>query len=248
MARSMKNQGDEFDMRASSSEDVGMKVLLVEDEPKVANYLREGLSQQGWLVDVAMDGEEGIFRANEYEFDVIILDVMLPRKDGLSVLRELRKHDQTPVVMLTARDRVDDRVQALRAGADDYVIKPFSFLELVERLHAVTRRVRSQHTMMVQVGNLNVDLIGRRAGRNGVRLELTAKEFQLLSALARRRGQILSKTQIAELVWDVDFESNTNVVETAIKRLRAKLDGPFESKLLHTIRGMGYVLEERDIN
>jgi two-component system copper resistance phosphate regulon response regulator CusR len=223
-----------------------MRVLLVEDELKVVNYLRDGLSGQGWLVDVAMDGEEGVFKANEYEFDVIILDVNLPKKDGFSVLRELRENRQTPVVMLTARDRVDDRVQAFRAGADDYVTKPFSFIELVERLHAITRRVRSQHTMVLQVGNLNVDLIGRRAGRNGVRLELTAKEFQLLSALARRRGQILSKTQIAELVWDVNFDSNTNVVEAAIKRLRAKLDDPFESKLLHTIRGMGYVLEERE--
>jgi two-component system copper resistance phosphate regulon response regulator CusR len=218
-----------------------MRVLLVEDELKVVNYLRDGLSGQGWLVDVAMDGEEGVFKANEYEFDVIILDVNLPKKDGFSVLRELRENRQTPVVMLTARDRVDDRVQAFRAGADDYVTKPFSFIELVERLHAITRRVRSQHTMVLQVGNLNVDLIGRRAGRNGVRLELTAKEFQLLSALARRRGQILSKTQIA-----VNFDSNTNVVEAAIKRLRAKLDDPFESKLLHTIRGMGYVLEERE--
>ena len=207
-----------------------MRVLLVEDELKVVNYLRDGLSGQGWLVDVAMDGEEGVFKANEYEFDVIILDVNLPKKDGFSVLRELRENRQTPVVMLTARDRVDDRVQAFRAGADDYVTKPFSFIELVERLHAITRRVRSQHTMVLQVGNLNVDLIGRRAGRNGVRLELTAKEFQLLSALARRRGQILSKTQIAELVWDVNFDSNTNVVEAAIKRLRAKLDDPFESK------------------
>jgi two-component system copper resistance phosphate regulon response regulator CusR len=148
-----------------------MRVLLVEDELKVVNYLRDGLSGQGWLVDVAMDGEEGVFKANEYEFDVIILDVNLPKKDGFSVLRELRENRQTPVVMLTARDRVDDRVQAFRAGADDYVTKPFSFIELVERLHAITRRVRSQHTMVLQVGNLNVDLIGRRAGRNGVRLE-----------------------------------------------------------------------------
>jgi two-component system, OmpR family, copper resistance phosphate regulon response regulator CusR len=223
-----------------------MRVLLVEDELKVVNYLRDGLSGQGWLVDVAMDGEEGVFKASEYEFDVIILDVNLPKKDGLSVLRELRENRQTPVVMLTARDRVDDRVQAFRAGADDYVTKPFSFLELVERLHAITRRVRSQPTMVLQVGNLNVDLISRRAGRNGVRLELTAKEFKLLSALARHRGKILSKTQIAELVWDVNFDSNTNVVEAAVKRLRAKLDDPFESKLLHTIRGMGYVLEERE--
>ncbi|MGH8778211.1 heavy metal response regulator transcription factor [Paraburkholderia sp.] len=223
-----------------------MKVLLIEDEPKVVEYLRNGLSEQGWVVDVATDGEDGAFMANEYEYDVVILDVMLPKLDGFSVLKAIRAHKQTPVIMLTARDRVDDRVQGLRGGADDYLIKPFSFLELVERLHALTRRARTQESTLICVGDLRVDLISRRASRDGARLELTAKEFQLLSVLARRHGEILSKTQITELVWDVNFESDTNIVETAIKRLRAKLDGPFASRLLHTIRGMGYVLEERD--
>ncbi|WP_133645675.1 heavy metal response regulator transcription factor [Paraburkholderia flava] len=223
-----------------------MKVLLIEDEPKVVEYLRNGLSEQGWVVDVATDGEDGAFMANEYDYDVVILDVMLPKLDGFSVLKTIRAHKQTPVIMLTARDRVDDRVQGLRGGADDYLIKPFSFLELVERLHALTRRARTQESTLICVGDLRVDLISRRASRDGTRLELTAKEFQLLSVLARRHGEILSKTQITELVWDVNFESDTNIVETAIKRLRAKLDGPFASRLLHTIRGMGYVLEERD--
>jgi two-component system, OmpR family, copper resistance phosphate regulon response regulator CusR len=223
-----------------------MKVLIVEDEQKVVDYLRSGLTEQGWIVDVALDGEEGAYMAIEYDFDVIVLDVMLPKLDGFGVLRAVRAQKQTPVIMLTARDRVDDRVHGLRDGADDYLTKPFSFLELVERLRALTRRARVQESALISVGDLRVDLISRRAMRDGVRLDLTAKEFQLLSVLARRHGEILSKTLITELVWDVNFESDTNVVETAIKRLRAKLDGPFASKLLHTIRGMGYVLEERD--
>jgi two-component system copper resistance phosphate regulon response regulator CusR len=223
-----------------------MKVLVIEDERKVVDYLRSGLTEQGWIVDVAMDGEEGAWMATEYDFDVIVLDVMLPKLDGFGVLRALRARKDTPVIMLTARDRVDDRVHGLRDGADDYLTKPFSFLELVERLRALTRRARAQESTLITVGDLQVDLISRRAMRDGVRLDLTAKEFQLLSVLARRRGEILSKTLITELVWDVNFESNANVVETAIKRLRAKLDGPYAAKLLHTIRGMGYVLEVRE--
>jgi two-component system copper resistance phosphate regulon response regulator CusR len=223
-----------------------MKVLIVEDEHKVVDYLRSGLTEQGWVVDVATDGEEGAYMAIEYDFDVIVLDVMLPKLDGFAVLRTLRAQKQTPVIMLTARDRVDDRVHGLRDGADDYLTKPFSFLELIERLRALTRRARSQESTLISIGDLRVDLISRRAIRDGARLDLTAKEFQLLSVLARRHGEILSKTLITELVWDVNFESNTNVVETAIKRLRAKVDGPFTTKLLHTIRGMGYVLEVRD--
>jgi two-component system copper resistance phosphate regulon response regulator CusR len=223
-----------------------MKLLIVEDEQKVVDYLRSGLTELGWVVDVAMDGEEGAFMAVEYDFDVIVLDVMLPKLDGFGVLRKLRAQKQTPVIMLTARDRVDDRVHGLRDGADDYLTKPFSFLELVERLRALTRRARTQESTLIAIGDLRVDLISRRAIREGARLDLTAKEFQLLSVLARRHGEILSKTLITELVWDVNFESDTNVVETAIKRLRAKLDGPFSTKLLHTIRGMGYVLEVRE--
>ncbi len=223
-----------------------MKILIVEDEPKAIEYLSNGLSEQGWLVDVASDGEDGAYRGSEYDYDVIVLDVMLPKMDGFSVLKEIRQYKQTPVIMLTARDRVHDRVQGLRLGADDYLSKPFSFLELVERLHALTRRARVQDSTLIAVGDLRVDLIGRRASRDGTRLDLTAKEFQVLSLLARRHGEILSKTLIAESVWDVNFESDTNIVETAIKRLRAKLDGPFATKLLHTVRGMGYVLEVDD--
>jgi two-component system copper resistance phosphate regulon response regulator CusR len=207
-----------------------MKLLIVEDEHKVVDYLRSGLTEQGWVVDIALDGEEGMHLATEFDYDVIVL----------------RMRKSTPVIMLTARDHINDRVRGLREGADDYLTKPFSFLELVERLHALARRTRSQESTLISVGDLFVDLIGRRATRDGVRLDLTAKEFQLLSVLARRQGDILSKTAITELVWDVNFDSHTNVVETAIKRLRAKLDGPFRSKLLHTVRGMGYVLEVRE--
>jgi len=223
-----------------------MKVLIVEDEPKVVDYLRTGLTVHGWVVEAAFDGEEGAYLAIEYDFDVIVLDVMLPKLDGYGVLKALRARKQTPVIMLTARDRIDDRVLGLREGADDYLTKPFSFRELVERLHALTRRTRSQESNVLVIGDLSVDLINRRATRDGIRLDLTAKEFQLLSVLARRRGETLSKTVITEQVWDINFESNANVVETAVKRLRAKLDGPFSAKLLHTIRGMGYVLELRE--
>jgi two-component system copper resistance phosphate regulon response regulator CusR len=223
-----------------------MKVLIVEDEHKVVDYLRTGFTEQGWVVDVAMDGEEGTHLAAEFDYDVIVLDVMLPKRDGFSVLKSLRAQKSTPVIMLTARDQVNDRVRGLREGADDYLTKPFSFLELVERVYALARRTRPQESTLILIGDLYIDLIGRRATRDGMRLDLTAKEFQLLSVLARRNGDILSKTFITELVWEVSFDSHANVVETAIKRLRAKLDAPFQTKLLHTVRGMGYVLEVRE--
>jgi two-component system copper resistance phosphate regulon response regulator CusR len=222
-----------------------MKVLIVEDEIKTADYLRRGLTEQGYTVDIARDGLDGRHMALEYEYDVVVLDVMLPRADGFSTLSALRERKQTPVLMLTARDSVDDRVRGLREGADDYLVKPFSFLELVARLQALTRRSRGQEATQLRIGDLQVDLLARKAWRSGQRLDLTAKEFALLAALARRQGEILSKTTIAELVWDVNFDSDANVVEVAIKRLRGKLDGPFDSSLLHTIRGMGYVLEAR---
>ncbi|MFM0742234.1 heavy metal response regulator transcription factor [Paraburkholderia xenovorans] len=223
-----------------------MKILIVEDEPKAIEYLKAGLTEQGWTVDIAPDGQEGAFMVREFTYDVIVLDVMLPKIDGFELLRMIRSRSQTPVIMLTARDHVNDRVRGLREGADDYLTKPFSFIELVERLIALTRRCRVQESTLVQVGDLSVDLIGRRASRGSVRLDLTAKEFQLLSLLARRKGEILSKTVIAEMVWDMNFDSNTNVIEAVIKRLRNKLDGSSDAKLLHTVRGMGYVLEERD--
>jgi two-component system copper resistance phosphate regulon response regulator CusR len=220
-----------------------VKVLIVDDEVKTAEYLERGLTEQGYVVDVAANGIDGQHLALNEDYDVVVLDVMLPGADGFQVLRALREHKHTAVIMLTARDSVDDRVRGLREGADDYLVKPFSFLELVARLQALTRRGRSQEPSQLQVGDLSIDLLSRKAVRAGTRIELTAKEFALLAVLARRQGQILSKTTIAELVWDMSFDSNTNVVEVAIKRLRAKVDGPFPTKLLRTIRGMGYVLE-----
>ena len=222
-----------------------MKILIVEDEPKTVAYLRKGLSEHGYVVEFATDGEDGLHMAETNDYDAMVLDVMLPRLDGVTLLERLRRHRDTPVIMLTARDTVDDRLRGLGAGADDYLVKPFSFLELVARLQAIVRRGRNEATQ-ITVGDLNIDLIARRATRGGRRLNLTAKEFALLAALARRRSQIVSKTAITELVWDINFDTHTNVVEVAIKRLRAKLDGPGQVKLLHTVRGMGYVLESRD--
>jgi two-component system copper resistance phosphate regulon response regulator CusR len=221
-----------------------MKILIVEDEPKTVAYLRKGLTEQGFAVDFASDGENGLHLAQTLDYDAVILDVMLPRLDGITVLERLRQRRQTPVIMLTARDSVDDRLQGLGAGADDYLVKPFSFLELLARLQAITRRGRNESTS-ITVGDLHLDLLARRATRAGRRLNLTAKEFALLAVLGRRQAQIVSKTVITELVWDINFDTNTNVVEVAIKRLRAKIDGGFDDKLLHTIRGMGYVLEHR---
>lgn len=223
-----------------------MKILIVGDELKTADYLRKGLGEQGCAVDVAHNGIDGQHLALEHDYDVIVLDAMLPGMDGFAVLRSLRTLRQTPVIMLTARDGVEDRIRGLHDGADDYLVKPFSFLELLARLQALTRRGRAQDPVQLRIGDLQIDLISRKAWRAGTRLDLTAKEFALLAVLARRQGEILSKTAIAELVWDMNFDSNVNVVEVAIKRLRGKVDAPFGKRLVHTIRGMGYVLELRD--
>lgn len=228
-----------------------MKILIVEDELKMADYLRKGSTEQGCAVDMAHNGIDGQHLALENAYDVIVLDAMLPGLDGFSVLRAVRAVRQTPVIMLTARDSVEDRVKGLHDGADDYLVKPFSFLELLARLQALTRRGRTQEPMLLRIANLQIDLLARKVfrdsgGGGGTRIDLTAKEFALLAVLARRQGEILSKTAIAELVWDMNFDSNTNVVEVAIKRLRDKIDAAFSPKLLHTVRGMGYVMEPRE--
>ena len=202
-----------------------MRLLVIEDEAKLADYLHKGLSENGHVVDVARNGIEGRHLATEGEYDLLLLDLMLPGIDGFGVLKAVRaKHPSLPVLMLTARDKVEDRVRGLQEGADDYLVKPFAFSELLARIGALLRR----------------------GGRAEQRLDLTAKEFNLLALLLRRRGQILSRTTLAEQVWDMNFDSDTNVVEVAVRRLRSKLDDPFPAKLLHTVRGMGYVLEERD--
>lgn len=224
-----------------------MRILLIEDEEKTSSYINRALSELGYRVDVADNGTDGLYLAQEHDYDAIILDVMLPGKDGYSVLDGLRASKQTPVLMLSARGSVDERVKGLRSGADDYLPKPFSLIELVARLQALLRRRQSDgvDVTQLQIDDLHLDLLARRVTRAGQRLELTAKEFALLSLLARRQGEILSKMMIAEQVWDMNFDSDANVVEVAIKRLRAKVDAPYAVKLLHTVRGMGYVLEAR---
>ena len=226
-----------------------MKVLVVEDEIKLAEYLRKGLSAEGFVVDVANNGVDGLHLALEGQYDAIVLDRMLPGIDGLAVLAGLRTKMQTPVLMLTAMGRIEDRVSGLQKGADDYLVKPFAFSELVARVQALTRRgafvPSASDPIRLQLGSLEVDLARRKAVRAGQQLNLTAKEFTLLTLLLRRQGNVLSRTEIAGQVWDMNFDSDTNVVEVAIRRLRSKLDDPFDRPLLHTVRGMGYVLEER---
>ncbi len=227
-----------------------MRVLVVEDEVKLSEYLRKGLTENGYVVDVAHNGIDGKHLSVEGEYDLVVLDVMLPGIDGFGVLAALRQSKQTPVLMLTARDKVEDRVRGLEGGADDYLVKPFAFSELLARLQALARRstvsAQTADSNTLSLSDLTVDLLRRKAVRAGQRLDLTAKEFLLLSLLLRRRGQVLSRTQLAEQAWDMNFDSDTNVVEVAIRRLRSKLDEPFDQKLLHTVRGMGYVLEDRE--
>lgn len=225
-----------------------MKLLVVEDEAKLADYLRKGLSEAGYTVEVALNGIDGLHLAMEGDHDLVLLDSMLPGIDGLSLLAALRRTKQTPVLMLTARAGVDDRVQGLQSGADDYLIKPFAFSELLARIHVLLRRAGPRSTgeqTTLRLGDLEVDLLRRKALRAGQRLDLTAKEFSLLTLLLRRQGEVVTRTELASQVWDMNFDSETNVVEVAIRRLRSKLDVPFEHALLHTVRGMGYVLEER---
>ncbi|MGQ2995788.1 MULTISPECIES: heavy metal response regulator transcription factor [Variovorax] len=224
-----------------------MRVLVVEDHPKLADYLRKGLTENGYVVDVAADGIDGRHLAVNGEYDIVVLDVMLPGLDGFAVLKAIRATKDVAVLMLTARDQVEDRVRGLQDGADDYLVKPFAFSELLARLTALRRRgVRSGGTSeptVLTLGELQLDLARRKASRGGQALELTNKEFLILALLMRRRGEVLSRTVIAEQVWDMNFDSDTNVVEVAVRRLRAKLDEPFETPMLRTVRGMGYVLE-----
>jgi two-component system copper resistance phosphate regulon response regulator CusR len=223
-----------------------MRILVVEDNAKLAGHLRRGLAESGYVVDVATDGIDGRHMAMEGSYDLLLLDVMLPGADGFTLLETLRQHKDTPVIMLTAADSVEDRVRGLRAGADDYLVKPFVFTELLARIQAVLRRgaagAHHEPDRMV-LGDLELDTIRRRAFRAGTRLDLTAQEYTLLSVLLRHRGEVMSRTVLTELVWDMNFDGDSNVVEVAIRRLRSKLDEPFPVKLLHTVRGMGYVLE-----
>lgn len=223
-----------------------MRLLIVEDETKIAAFLRKGLTENGCVVDVASNGREGLHLARTVEYDLIVLDVMLPQVDGWTVLSTLRREGrQTPVLFLTAKDSVADRVRGLELGADDYLVKPFAFSELLARVRTILRRGTARQPDLLRVADLEIDTVRHRAVRADRKLELTPKEFSLLSLFARRVGEVLSRTVIAEQVWDMNFDSDTNVVDVHIRRLRAKLDDPFEKKLIHTIRGVGYVFEDR---
>ncbi len=223
-----------------------MHILLIEDDPKIGAYLRQGLSEAGFAVDWLREGAGAVQRALSEPWDLLVLDVMLPGLDGWEVLRRVRAAGlQAPVLFLTARDRVEDRVRGLELGADDYLVKPFAFAELLARVRTLLRRGQaSALPTRLQVADLEMDPLRRRVSRAGQRIDLTAREFALLELLLRRTGEVLPKTLIASQVWDINFDSDTNVIEVAIRRLRAKIDDPYPLKLIHTVRGMGYRLEE----
>jgi two-component system copper resistance phosphate regulon response regulator CusR len=220
-----------------------MRLLVVEDEAKTGEYLRKGLEESGFTVDIANNGVDGLHLALEENYDLVVLDVMLPALDGWAVVKRIREKKNIPVLFLTARDHVEDRVRGLELGGDDYLIKPFAFVELLARIRTLLRRGPAREVEKISIGDLEIDVVRRRVKRAGQRVDLTPREFSLLQLLANRQGEVLSRTQIASYVWDMNFDSDTNVVEVAIRRLRAKMDDGHAVKLIHTIRGMGYVLE-----
>ncbi|MDY3553451.1 heavy metal response regulator transcription factor [Gemmata sp. JC717] len=223
-----------------------MKLLIVEDDTRTAEYLRKGLREAGFTVDIASRGDDGLHLAATGGYELVVLDVMLPGRDGWSVLAELRAAGrQTPVLFLTAADAVTDRVRGLELGADDYLVKPFAFSEFLARVRSVLRRGAARQKDVLRVADLEVDTVRLAASRAGCKLDLTPKEFGLIALLARRAGDVLSRTVIAEQVWDMNFDSDSNVVDVHVRRLRAKVDDPFPTKLIHTVRGVGYVLEDR---
>ncbi|HHM05478.1 MAG TPA: response regulator [Gammaproteobacteria bacterium] len=225
-----------------------MKLLIVEDEAKTGEYLRQGLAEAGFVVDLAQSGLDGYHLAMTEDYDVLILDIMLPDVDGWRILKSLREAGKTaPVLFLTARDSVDDRVKGLELGADDYLVKPFAFAELLARVRTLVRRGTSPLSeWTLRIADLELDLARRRARRGGRRIHLTAKEFALLELLVRRQGEVLPRSLIASQVWDMNFDSDSNVIDVAIRRLRAKIDDDFAVKLIRTVRGMGYMMDTPD--
>jgi len=221
-----------------------MRILVVEDEKKTAAFLTKGLREAGFDVDLAHDGEEALQIARGTKFELLVVDVMLPKKDGWELVSELRREGlRTPILFLTARDSVRDRVKGLELGADDYLIKPFAFPELLARIKSLLRRAPAQIEDHLRVEDLDIDLKRHKAVRSGIPLNLSPKEFKLLAHLVRSAGEVVSRTEIAEQVWDIGFKTDTNVVDVVVRRLRSKVDDPFETKLVHTIRGVGYVLK-----
>lgn len=225
-----------------------MRILLVEDEVKTADYMCQGLTESGYVVDIANNGVDGCHLALTHNYDIIILDINLPEMEGWDVLKKIRKHKETGIIIVTARGRLEEKVRGLELGADDYIVKPFQFPELLARVKTLMRRTDSRPTTpdTLQVDDLQLDQGRHRALRGGKRIDLTAKEFTLLHLLMRHTGEVLTRTQIVSMVWDINFDCDTNVVEVSIRRLRAKVDDPFERKLIHTLRGVGYVLEARE--
>ncbi len=219
-----------------------MAILIIEDDPKTGDYLRKGLRESGYAVDLARTGTDGVHLAMQQVYDLIILDVMLPAIDGWEIIRRIREQHDLPVIFLSARDDVNDRIRGLRLGADDYLVKPFSFVELELRVRTILRRGLTRESDVFEIADLRLDVLRRKVTRDGVEIALTNKEFMLLHLLMKRQGEVLSRTQIASEVWDMNFDSDTNVVDVAVKRLRAKVDAPFGRKLISTIRSVGYSL------
>ncbi|KFC09233.1 DNA-binding heavy metal response regulator [Trabulsiella guamensis ATCC 49490] len=223
-----------------------MKILVIEDEPKAREYMRSGLTESGYVVDVAADGQEGLFMAQEYYYDLILLDVMMPQMNGWEVMAQLDKQLDTPVIFLTAKGTLEDKIKGLELGADDYLVKPFSFAELLARIRTALRRGgQAKREEQLEVGDLRLNISTRRVERAGVRLDLTNKEFNLLQLFMQNPGQVLTRTLIASRVWDMNFDSDTNVVDVAVRRLRQKVDAPFAFPLIHTVHGVGYCCEEK---